>query len=137
MHKLVQISHTHPIIFVDGYCVLCSRFTQYILKRDKEEYFRFSTIQKNSAFLHGHRFNSEELSQTVVLLKEGNFYTHSDVAIKVFEKLSPIKARFLTYVPKPIRNIGYNLISKVRYRVFGKKESCELSIMTKYQHLIV
>ena len=29
-------------------------------------------------------------------------------------------------VPRPLREIGYKTVSKVRYRLFGKRETCRM-----------
>ena len=32
----------------------------------------------------------------------------------------------LTVIPKPLRNVAYRAVAKVRYRVWGRKESCRM-----------
>jgi predicted DCC family thiol-disulfide oxidoreductase YuxK len=32
----------------------------------------------------------------------------------------------LRLVPPPLRDVGYSLVARYRYRIFGKKETCRL-----------
>jgi predicted DCC family thiol-disulfide oxidoreductase YuxK len=29
-------------------------------------------------------------------------------------------------IPRPLRDVGYRLVAKYRYRLFGKKETCRM-----------
>jgi predicted DCC family thiol-disulfide oxidoreductase YuxK len=35
----------HPIIFFDGYCVLCSGFARFVLRHDHQGQFRLAAAQ--------------------------------------------------------------------------------------------
>lgn len=119
----------NPVLLFDGVCNLCNTFVQTIIKLDKKAFFRFASLQSETAIdlLAKHSVKDTNL-KTVVLLYQGKSYTHSDVALEVALILGGIWKIFYVFkaVPRPIRDFVYNWIAKNRYRWFGKQEHCWL-----------
>ena len=120
---------TQALILFDGVCNLCSGFVQFVIARDKAGYFKFGSLQSEVAqpYLEKCRLQGSELT-SVVLYENGECFTRSDAALRIFKKLSggwPVLYGFIV-VPKFIRNQVYNFIATNRYRWFGKQESCWL-----------
>lgn len=120
----------NPVLLFDGVCNLCNTFVQTIIKLDKKAFFRFASLQSETAIdlLAKHSVKDTNL-KTVVLLYQGKSYTHSDVALEVALILGGIWKIFYVFkaVPRPIRDFVYNWIAKNRYRWFGKQEHCWLA----------
>ena len=74
-----------------------------------------------------------EKDTVVVVDPNGNMLVESDAAIFILSKLnSPMRfLGWLSIIPKIIRDLVYRFVANNRYRVFGRKESCEWS--PKYQ----
>ena len=122
-------THSHPVIFFDGVCNLCTGSVQFIIKHDPKHYFRFASLQSELGQQVLQQFNlpSAEFG-SFILLEEGKIYTKSTAALRVTKKLDglwPVLFSFMI-VPPFIRNWVYSFIAKNRYRWFGKKESCWL-----------
>jgi len=118
-----------PIIFFDGVCVLCNRFADFILKRDKKNFFYLSTLQGEHAKKmlspeHYENFN------TIVYLKGEKTYNRSDAVLNILLDLGGLwNVCFVLFVfPKPIRDLIYRHISNKRYKWFGKKEHCRIPL---------
>lgn len=65
-------------------------------------------------------------SGSFILIENGILYTRSTAALRVCKHLSgmwPLMTVFMI-VPGSIRDWVYNLISKNRYRWFGKRDAC-------------
>lgn len=64
--------------------------------------------------------------KTFVFISAGNAYTKSDAAIRIARHFSGAWKWLvvLKIIPRPIRDFGYDIIAKNRYRWFGRKESC-------------
>jgi len=117
----------HPILFFDGVCNLCNSSVQFIIKRDKSNRFRFSSLQssKSKELLPTDLVNTENL-QTLVLLKDDKILTKSTAALNIARGLSglwPILYIFMI-IPKFLRDLAYDFIAKNRYKWFGKKDAC-------------
>ncbi len=115
------------IILFDGVCNLCNSAVKFVLKRDKNSVFRFASLQSNVAIgLLKNVKVSDMDSGTFVLIDNGKVYTRSTAALRVCKQLSGIWPLMIVFmiVPLFIRDWVYNLISKNRYRWFGKRDIC-------------
>ena len=114
-------------ILFDGVCNFCNRSINIILKHDKDNYFQFAPSQSNAAI---ERFQALSIDQksidSVILIDNEKVYTKTDAVIQIAKQLSgwPNLFRLLKFIPKPLRDFGYDLIANNRYRLFGKKDNC-------------
>jgi len=117
----------HAIVLFDGVCHLCTSTVQFIIKRDPHGYFTFASLQSaiGRTLLEEHGLQPDALD-TFVLVEGSRCFTRSDAALKVAQHLSGGWAllRVLSLIPKPIRDWGYTVIARNRYRWFGTHETC-------------
>ena len=61
---------SNPIILYDGVCGLCNRLNQFVLKRDRDDRFRFAALQSEFAgrVLQRHGINPQILDTMYLLL---------------------------------------------------------------------
>ncbi len=122
------------VILFDGICNLCNRWVQFVLRHDKQDYFRFAPLQSPTGkeIVSSYSFktpNSSEKDYTTILLIENEcLYTQSTAVLKIFKKLSGLWSFFsiLILIPKSIRDAIYRFVSRNRYLLFGKRKSCML-----------
>ncbi|MBA2664380.1 MAG: thiol-disulfide oxidoreductase DCC family protein [Bradymonadaceae bacterium] len=117
------------IILFDGVCNLCNGTVQFIIKRDPSMHFGFASLQSEAgrALVVHHGLDPDELD-SVVLIEDGRAYTRSTAALRIVRRLPgawPL-LYVLVLVPRPLRNMIYNLIAKNRYNWFGRQLSCML-----------
>jgi len=115
------------VVLFDGVCNLCNSFVQFVIKYDKNERFKFASLQSDFAEKELANFfmDSQKMS-TVILLENGKLYSRSTAALRILNSLNglwPLLYVFII-VPAFIRDVVYNLIAKNRYKWFGKKDSC-------------
>ncbi len=125
----------NPILLYDGVCGLCNRFVQFVLKRDRNDRFRFAALQSDFArtILERHGVDAVDLDTVYLVTSyqrpEESLSNRSDAAVAVLSELGgfwKLVAGILCIVPRPIRNWGYNLVARNRYRMFGKYDVCPL-----------
>ena len=123
-----MLAQDKPIIFFDGVCGLCDRFVTWVLKRDRRRIFFFSPLQGQTASRSLGIPYSEELLKTIVLKEDSILYYRSDAVFKILWQLGGIWkiVALLRYLPKGIRDWGYNMVSGHRYQWFGRSETCRL-----------
>ncbi len=118
-----------PILLFDGVCNLCNGFVKSVITRDQKGIIRYASLQSEAGQQLLSNIKLESFSMDTVILVEGkNFYTKSDVALRIFRHLGggwPY-LYYLSIIPKFIRDTIYDLIARNRYRWFGKKDSCML-----------
>ena len=62
----------------------------------------------------------------MVYIKENKYYTRSSAVLNILKDLGGGWSLFYGFiiVPEFIRDFFYNVIARIRYRIFGKKVSC-------------
>ena len=63
---------------------------------------------------------------SLVYLRDGEAHLKSDGAVRIADHLDRPWGwlRWLRHVPRPVRDAGYDLLGRVRYRLFGRREEC-------------
>jgi predicted DCC family thiol-disulfide oxidoreductase YuxK len=123
-----------PIVLYDGVCGLCNRLTQFLLKRDTHDRFRFASLQSKFAedLLKRHGADSRDLDTVYVVLNydqpDERLLARSDAILQLLTHLDGVWkwARVGNILPRPLRDGIYQIVARNRYRVFGKHESCLL-----------
>jgi predicted DCC family thiol-disulfide oxidoreductase YuxK len=118
-----------PIILFDGVCNFCNRTVNIILKHDKDAHFQFAPSQSTAGKDILQQFGlDQKASASVILIDNEKVYTKTDAVIQIATHLKgwPKLFRFIKFIPKPIRDFGYDLIAKNRYTLFGKRETCRI-----------
>jgi predicted DCC family thiol-disulfide oxidoreductase YuxK len=128
-------SDPNPLILYDGVCGLCNRLVQFVLKRDSRDRFRFASLQSDFAarILRQHGAASENLDTVYVVFDHNQpgerIASRSDAAALILKELGggwSMVGAALRALPKWLRNWGYNLVARNRYRIFGKYDSCPM-----------
>lgn len=116
------------IILFDGVCNLCNGFVHFIIRRDKNNYFKFASLQSETAKEILIRFGVQEKLKTIVFIENKKVYKRSTAALHICRRLQgawPLLYGFII-VPPFLRDAVYNLVAKYRYQWFGKKDQCML-----------
>jgi predicted DCC family thiol-disulfide oxidoreductase YuxK len=125
----------HSLILYDGVCGLCNRFVQFVLRRDAEARFWFCALQDPLAgrILASHGLDSANLGTFCLVnlpFSSGEkVLLRSSAAVGVLLELGGwwrFLGNVLRLVPRPIRDLGYGIVAKVRYGIFGRLDACPL-----------
>jgi predicted DCC family thiol-disulfide oxidoreductase YuxK len=123
-----------PIILYDGVCGLCHRLVRFVLARDRAGRFRFAALQSDLVreILTRHGRDPRDLDTLYLVLGHGRsderLLRKSDAALWILRALGgPWQAAgALHVVPRPLRDLGYDLVARTRYRIFGRYDACPL-----------
>jgi predicted DCC family thiol-disulfide oxidoreductase YuxK len=118
----------HKIIFFDGFCALCNGSVKWIINRDKNKVFKYAHLQGETAKKQLLMTFDLNYPSSIVLLDRDKIYTKTDATIRIAKELpAPWSGLALFWIiPRPIRNGVYELISKYRYKWFGKYDVCTI-----------
>ena len=116
-----------PIILFDGVCNLCNNSVQLIIKHDKQNKFKFASLQSDAAkeiLLQFEELNSN--LDSIILIDSGRIFSKSSAIIGVSKILGGFYyfVTFFWIIPKPIRYWICDIVAKNRYKWFGKRNSC-------------
>jgi predicted DCC family thiol-disulfide oxidoreductase YuxK len=114
------------VILYDGVCIFCSRWIRFVATRDVARRFRFTPIQSGYGTRLAQAFGiNPEDPDTNAVVHGGVAYFKSDAALTVLGALPGWGwTRALFWVPKPLRDVVYDLVARNRYRIFGKYQEC-------------
>lgn len=116
-----------PIIFFDGLCVLCNRFTKFLFKEDFAHHFYYAPLQGKTA---KEILPRDRVSQpgSIIFLQGGKVYDKSEAIIKIFSEVGGIWTPFFfaKIVPKSIADKIYDFVASNRYSWFGSLSECEI-----------
>jgi predicted DCC family thiol-disulfide oxidoreductase YuxK len=125
----------NPILLYDGVCGLCNRLVQFSLKRDVNCRLHFASLQSDFAasILQRHGLDPSDLD-TVHFVEdcggtEERLSSGSDAIISVLRQIGgpwAAAAGLLRIVPQWLREWGYKMIARNRYRIFGRNDTCFL-----------
>jgi predicted DCC family thiol-disulfide oxidoreductase YuxK len=116
-----------PIVLFDGVCNFCNNTINFVIKRDRKNTLRFTTLQSFPAnqLLEQYGLSGSGM-QSFVFIENGKAYTKSTAALRVCKYLTlfwPLVYAFII-VPRFIRDGVYDYIASNRYKWFGSKEEC-------------
>lgn len=115
------------LLFYDGHCGLCHRAVLFALKRDRDgSRFSFSPLQGESFLEKVPEAQRTALPDSMVLLSpDGRLHLRSDAALRLGARIGGawgFLAALGRLVPRPLRDLVYDGVAKVRKRIFGAPE---------------
>lgn len=118
------------IVLFDGVCNLCNSFINKIIALDTNDAFRFASLQSDIGIaIQEHlQLDASKLDSVILFEPDGKYYHKSTAALRIMKEFGgawKLMQVFFIF-PKFIRDAGYNLVAKYRYKWFGKKDSCML-----------
>lgn len=128
---LVNRKENGGYVFYDGNCGLCHRVVRFVLAEDSGEAFRFAPLD-SAAFRSA---IAEEVRNTlpdtfVILTSHNKVLIRSDAVIYLLHSLGGLwilAATFFACIPKPLRDLGYQMIGRHRLKFFRRPEdTCPL-----------
>jgi predicted DCC family thiol-disulfide oxidoreductase YuxK len=126
-------SATTPVLLYDGICGFCNTAVQTILKVDTHGTLRFAAL--DSPFAKAVIERHPELAEvdSVVFVDQPGLpgervSVRSAALLRVAEYLGGPWRVFsaAAVIPSPVRDRMYDGFAKIRYRVFGVKDSCPI-----------
>lgn len=121
-----------PVLLYDGVCGFCNWGVQLALRHDRRRRLRFASLQSDYGRAALARHPELGGIDSVVLLEGSgeteSAYARSEAALRVAKYLGGAWRLFLVFrlVPRPLRDLLYDLFARHRYRLFGKHDACLL-----------
>lgn len=119
-----------PVLFFDGDCGLCNRLVRFLLRLDRSGRLRFSPLQGPPAqrYLAAHGLPTVDFDTLVFVpdwsrRERREYHVRTSGVIGALRAIGTGPARLLAaslaIFPAPLRDAGYRLVGRWRYRLFG------------------
>ena len=118
----------NQIILFDGVCQFCDKSVQFILKRDPNGKFSFSSLQSDTGIQLRKDYHIPEELDSIILIEGEKYHSKSTAALKIARELRGgwKWLYILIVIPRPIRDAVYDMVARNRLKWFGEKTACEL-----------
>lgn len=116
------------MLFYDGHCGLCHRTVKFVMRHDpRGELFHFAPLQGDTFQAQVPAERRVGLPDSVVVLTaDGRLLVRSDATVHIMRRLRGgwrTLAAIASIVPRFIRDAVYNLVARVRYKIFGRQDN--------------
>jgi len=118
---------TQKVVLFDGVCNLCNTSVQWLIRHDKNQVFKYASLQSN--FAADHLKNTKHQSiDSIILLDDDRVYSQSTAVLRILKQIGLQYSALWVFiiVPPFIRNFVYNVVARNRYKWFGKRATCML-----------
>jgi predicted DCC family thiol-disulfide oxidoreductase YuxK len=128
--RMLEARQENGLVFYDGLCGLCDRTVQFLLRRDPAQRLKFAPLQGETA--RQRTDLPSELRSMVFIAQPGTaqekIYFRSEAALRLLDHVGGWWriVSWLRLLPRPVRDWGYDVIARRRYRWFGKFDSCRV-----------
>jgi predicted DCC family thiol-disulfide oxidoreductase YuxK len=118
-----------PIVLYDGTCGLCHGSVRWLLRHERDHELTFAPLQGPTA--ESLRARWPEIPRTlesVVLIADGRARLRSKAFLYAARHLHApwCWGYALRWLPAFVLDLGYRVVARIRYRVWGRAELCEL-----------
>ena len=136
VHELFHLGGRLLVIF-DGRCGLCNRSVRWFLRRDARDRMRFVASESPlvAALLARNEMGADRFGpSSIVVVRNAErpserVLVRSDAVLAMLRELPgmwPVAGRVLGWIPRPVRDLGYRVVARFRYRIFGRLECCPI-----------
>jgi predicted DCC family thiol-disulfide oxidoreductase YuxK len=127
------VGQSAGIVLFDGVCGFCDAAVRWLLRHDPEGRLRFAPLQgETAARLRARQPGIPEGLGTLVFVVESEgverVYLRSEAVFRACAAISgaPRWVRVLASFPRALTDLGYRVIARLRYRVFGRLDACRV-----------
>jgi predicted DCC family thiol-disulfide oxidoreductase YuxK/uncharacterized membrane protein YphA (DoxX/SURF4 family) len=116
-------------ILFDGFCGLCNRWVDFILRHDHRSAYHFATLQSPAGQEILSRFGlPPNFIDSFVLVEDGRIYYRSSALLRAFRGLGfPFSvASVCVVIPRVLRDEIYQFVAAHRLSWFGKRNTCRV-----------
>ena len=112
----------------DGECGLCHRSVKFLIARDNGQLYYAPLQGETAAALRAQYPEIPQTLESVVLVADGKVRLRSKAFLYGAKYLTaPWRwAHALRWLPAFVLDLGYRFIARIRYRVWGKYDTCQM-----------
>ena len=127
-----------PVVLYDGECGLCHRSVKFLLERDQQQMWYAPLQGETAAALRARHPEIPQTLESVVLVDHDRVHLRSKAFLYGAKYLTrPWRwAYHFRWMPAFVLDLVYALIARIRYRVWGKYDSCTRPTTDQLAHLL-
>jgi len=143
MDDLRQLGPRLLVLF-DGYCGFCNGTVRWLVRRDRRNHLRFAPASDpRVAALLARNGLTANPGSIVAVRNAGapgeQVLLRTPASLAILAELSqpwPAVAALMRLVPAPLREFGYSIVARLRYRLAGRLQTCPLPTAAERAHFL-
>jgi predicted DCC family thiol-disulfide oxidoreductase YuxK len=127
-----------PVVLYDGECGLCHRSVTFLIARDRGQLY-YAPLQGDTATaLRARHPEIPTTLESVVLVDRGRVFLRSKAFLYIAKYLTrPWRWGYhLRWLPAFVLDLGYRLVARMRYRIWGKYDACQRPTVEQQAQLL-
>lgn len=124
----INLQQYDKLVLFDGVCNFCEASVQFIIKHDKTNSLKFTSLQSEIGQQLLIHYKLSTAIEGVVFIENNIAYFKSKAAFKIANYFGGFwrVLQLFSILPTSLTDFAYDIIANNRYKWFGKKESCML-----------
>jgi len=130
------------LVVFDGQCGFCNRSIRWLLRRDSHDRLRFapSSHPKFAGLMAQHRI-PESGPDSLLVFRNADEppLTRSQATLACLREMPqpwPTVAAIARLIPRPLRDLVYRFIGRIRYRISGRYSVCPIPTAAERAHFL-
>ena len=109
-------------------CGGCNRFVDFVMWADSHAEIFFSSLQGETAAEFSLYQDESAREWMIAYVDEKGIYEGADAVLLILRRLGGLwmLPALLLYIPRPVKDYFYGIVSRNRYSIFGKRETCRV-----------
>ena len=129
------------IVFFDGVCNFCNVTVDFIWRHNKKRDLFYASLQSDVAKEKLLRRGVDDVNLKTIYYYDGyRFYKKSQAVFMILTNLDgilyPFLAKTALIIPRIISDYLYDIISKNRYSIMGKRDSCRIPSIEEDEYFL-
>jgi predicted DCC family thiol-disulfide oxidoreductase YuxK len=141
VREFPQIDGRLLVVF-DGHCGFCNRSVRWLLRRDSLDRLRFapSSHPTLAGLLDSYNIPQAGPDSLLVFRNASEApLIRSAATLACLQALRapwPTVAAFASLIPSPLRDLGYRMVARIRYRIWGRSSVCPIPTAAERAHFL-
>jgi predicted DCC family thiol-disulfide oxidoreductase YuxK len=126
-------ANCQDVLLYDGVCALCNTIVKFVLANDRAGRFCYASLASDYGREAMSRHGAASEPSVGLLINAGTaserLLLRSNAIIYVLRQFGgawKIAGSLLNFIPRPLRDFGYSIVAKTRYRIFARYDVCPL-----------
>jgi len=129
------------IVFFDGVCNFCNVTVDFVWKRNKRRNLYYASLQSDIAKKKLLKRGVNDIKLRTIYYDDGyRVYQKSQAIFMILKNLDgtlyPLLAKITLIIPRISSDFIYDIISKNRYSIMGKRDACRLPNIEEEEHFL-
>ena len=140
-NNIILYMENSKIVFFDGVCNFCNATVDFVWKHNKRRSLYYASLQSDIAKEKLLKRGVNDIKLRTIYYDDGySVYQKSQAIFMILTNLDgifyPLLGKIALIIPRIISDYLYDIISKNRYSIMGKRDSCRIPSIEEEEYFL-